>query len=45
MDGNHCVPGQEWLKEQLELFNLTGIEKLQDWYKFCIVKGGNYVEK
>ena len=36
---------EEWLKEQSELFYFTGIEKLRQRYKFCIDKGGDYVEK
>ena len=36
---------EEWLKEQSELFYFTGIEKHRQRYKFCIDKGGDYVEK
>jgi len=28
-----------------ELFYFTGIEKLQDRYKLCIDKGGDYIGK
>jgi len=36
---------EEWLKEQSELFYITGIEKLGQRYKLCIDKGGDFVEK
>ena len=36
---------EEWLKVQSELFYFTGIEKLQQCYKLCIDKGGDYAEK
>jgi len=35
----------ERLKEQSELFYFTDIEKLWDCYKFCVDKGGDYIEK
>jgi len=36
---------KEWLKEQSELFYITGTEKLRDRYKLFIDKGSDYDEK
>jgi len=36
---------KEWLKEQSELFYITGTEKLRDRYKLFIDKGSDCDEK